>query len=362
MTRNTPLARTAAVAAAAFTAIALVIGLGGCSVLPSHKTKVVADFSDSAGLFVGNDVGVLGVSVGKITKIEPEGDHVAVTMEVDEDQPIPAGAAAAIVSRSVATDRYVELTPVYTGGPKMQSGTVIPIDRTREPVEFDKVLSSLGDFARGISGSKQDKDAVRKFLAAQAKGVKGRGKLINQSIHSLADASNGISAQRGQATSTLVALDKLTGTLASNQKTVREFVDQVSAASSLLSSERTNFRAALRAATKSIRVVAKFAHKNRKEVKHAIDNANYTMRTVLKHKAGTAEILRDLPLTLQNLQRILRPDGRLAVRLDITGLLPVLGPVLESLCEGPLNSACTLVGLDPAGLTTLLGSLLGGGS
>jgi virulence factor Mce-like protein len=356
------MARSAAMVVAALTAIALVIGLGGCSVLPSHKLTVTADFTDAAGLFVGNDVGVLGVSVGKVTKIEPEGDHVRVTMKVDNDQPIPAGAAAAIVSRSVATDRYVELTPVYQGGPKMQSGAVIPMDRTRTPVEFDKVLSSLGDFARDISGSKGSKDAVSKFLAAQAKGVRGKGRLINQSIHSLADASNGISAQRTQATSTLVALDKLTGTLATNQKTVREFVKQVSSATSLLANERTNFRTALRTATKSIRVVAQFARKNRKEIKHAVDNTNYTMRTVLKHKSQTAEILRELPLTLENLQMMERKDGLLAVRLDITGLLPILGPVLKTLCEGPLNDACTLVGLDPAGLATLLSGLIGGGS
>lgn len=354
--------RGLAAVVAALTALVLVVGLGGCSMLPSHKMKVVAYFSDAAGVFVGNDVGVLGVSVGKITSIEPDGRRVKVTMEVDGDQPIPAGAAAVVVSRSVATDRYVELTPVYRGGPKMKSGAVIPMDRTRTPVEFDKVLSSLGNFARDLSGSKSTKGAVSRFLAAQAKGIKGRGRLINKSIHSLADASNGISAQRGAATSTLVALDKLTRKLAANKSTINAFVGQVSAATSMLARERNNFRTALRSATKSIRVVARFAHQHRKAIKRAIDNTNFTMRTVLKHKGQTAEILRELPLTLQNLERMLRPDDRLAVRLDITGLLPVLGPVLESLCEGSLNNLCTLIGTNPLGVMTLLGNLIGGKS
>jgi len=355
------MARSAAMVIAALTAAALVMGLGGCSVLPSHKITVTAEFTDAAGLFVGNDVGVLGVSVGKVTKIKPDGDHVRVTMEVDKDQPIPAGAAAAIVSRSVATDRYVELTPVYRGGPRMSSGAVIPTDRTRTPVEFDKVLSSLGDFARDISGSKGTKDAVSKFLAAQAKGVDGKGELINRSIHSLADASNGISAQRTQATSTLVALDKLTGTLATNQRTVRAFVKQVASATGLLARERTSFRTALRTATKSIRVVAQFARKHRRAIKHAVDNTNYTMRTVLGHRSQTAEILRELPLTLENLQRMRRKDGLLAVRLDITGLLPVVGPILKAVCEDPrFNPVCTKIGLDPLGLGTLLSGLIGG--
>lgn len=344
---------------AAVTAVALVAGLGGCSVLGSGKITVTAYFTDSAGLFVGNDVGVLGVSVGKVTAITPDGKQVRVTMEVNKDQPVPAGAGAVVVSRSVATDRYVELTPVYQSGPRMQSGAVIPVDRTRTPVEFDQVLSSLGDFARGIGGSGQATGAIQRFLHTAAKGVKGKGALLNQSIHSLAAASNGIANQRDNATSTVVALDKLVGKLAANRQTVDAFVGQVSKATAMLASERTNFRTAIRSATKMIRVVAAFARQNRAQITKAVNQTNGVVRTVLDKKAQTAEILRTLPLTLQNLQRVLRPDGRLAVRLDFTALLPVLGPLLQGVC-GSLGGLCASLGLDPLHLLDILGGLLGG--
>jgi phospholipid/cholesterol/gamma-HCH transport system substrate-binding protein len=94
-------------------AMALAFGLSGCSPLLGDKMKVTALMADSAGLFVGNDVGILGVPVGTVTSIKPEGTHVRVTMSVDSDHPIPADAGAVVVARSVATDRYVELTPVY---------------------------------------------------------------------------------------------------------------------------------------------------------------------------------------------------------------------------------------------------------
>ncbi len=95
--------------------------------------EVIAYFEDSAGLFVGNDVGILGVAVGKITSIEPDGDQVKVTMEVDDDYDVPADAGAVVVARSVATDRYVELTPVYSKGPTLEDGDEIAIERTRDP-------------------------------------------------------------------------------------------------------------------------------------------------------------------------------------------------------------------------------------
>ncbi len=341
------------------TALALLVGVSGCSILGSGKTTITAYFSDSAGLFVGNDVGVLGVPVGKVTAIKPEGQQVKVTLEVDKSQAIPAGAAAAVISRSVATDRYVELTPVYSGGAKMQSGAVIPVDRTRTPVEFDQVLASIGDFARGLNGSGSTKTAIKDFLDAGSKALAGNGGLINQSIHSLADASNGISLQRGNATSTLVSLDQLTSRLTANKGTVRAFVKQVSAATHLLAQEKTNFKTSIRSATKMIRVVANFARTNRAEITRAVNQSNGVMRTVLDKRTQTAEVLRVLPLTLQNLQRMLAPDGRIRVRLDLTTLLPVLGNVLPQLCAVLPGDLCSLLGTSPPIIGDLLNQLFG---
>ena len=52
-------------------------------------------------------------------------------------------------------------------------------------------------------------------------------------------------------------------------------------------------------------------------------------------------------------------DDRLVVRLDITSLLPVLGPLLGELCKHAPGDLCTAIGLDPNQLLGVLGSLLG---
>ena len=146
------------------------------------KITVTAYFTDSAGVFVGNDVGVLGVPVGKITDIEPEGDRVKVTLEINADQPVPADAGAVVVARSVATDRYVELTPVYDGGAKLQDGAEIAADRTASPVDFDQVLEAINEFATGIAGSKKTTKAVKRFIDSGAAALEGTGGLANRSI------------------------------------------------------------------------------------------------------------------------------------------------------------------------------------
>jgi phospholipid/cholesterol/gamma-HCH transport system substrate-binding protein len=351
---------------AAVLSVVLLGTMSGCSIadvhLPHDTVKVTAMFDSAAGVFVGNDVGVLGVPVGRITAIDPQGTQVRVTMEVDADQPVPAGAAAVVVSRSAATDRYVELTPVYRSGPRMRSGAVIPLDRTRTPVEFDEVLGSLTDLADGLSGHGATRDAIRRLLDTGATTLRGKGELLNRSIHSLSAAVDGISGQREDATRTLLALDELTTTLATNQQTVRAFVQQVARASALLADERENFRSSLRSVTRMVRVVAEFAREHRPALTRAVGQTNDVMRTVLGKRVQVAEVLRTLPLAAQNLQRMMGPDGRLDVRLDITALLPVLGPVLNRLCRVLPADPCTLIGMDPVGqLVDTLGNLLGGG-
>jgi phospholipid/cholesterol/gamma-HCH transport system substrate-binding protein len=312
-------------------------------------------------VFVGNDVGILGVPVGKVTSIVPEGDRVRVTLEVGTDHPVPARVAAVVVPRSVATDRYIELTPAYTSGPRLADGSVIPLARTRTPVEFDEVLKSLSGLAEGLSGQDSTRGAIRRLLDVSAKALRGRGALVNRTITSFAAATNGITAQRGKATATLRSLDGLTGALATNQDTVRRFVRQVSEASSLLAAERDSFRSALRHVTRMIEVVARFARENRSELTRTTRATTHTMHTVLGERKSVQELLSVMPLAVENLQRTMTPDHRMLVRLDITALLPILGPLLVRLCSAAPGDLCSAIGLDPSQIGSVLGSLLGVG-
>ncbi|HNI70388.1 MAG TPA: MlaD family protein [Marmoricola sp.] len=161
---------------ALITTLALVAS--SCMPFTAKDLKVTAYFADSSGLFVGNDVGVLGVSVGKITKITPQGDQVRVEMEIDADQKVPVDAGAVVVARSVATDRYVELTPVYKSGPTMKSGAVIEEQRTKTPVDFDTVLASLNTLAKGLTGTPGNEQLVGDAVNNLAEAIGGALRLL----------------------------------------------------------------------------------------------------------------------------------------------------------------------------------------
>lgn len=215
------------VVGAVVTALSL-LGLGGCAPFPDGPTEVSAYFDDSAGLFVGNDVGVLGVPVGEVTKIEPAGDKVKVTFEVtDQDVSIPADVGAVVVARSVATDRYIELTPVYESGDELADNATIPMGRTRTPVEWDEILAALDRFTNGLSGPSGDAGALRKLLQVGARSLNGTGETFNQTLTDVARAAGALSEHRGDLTDSIDNLAALTEVLASN----REIIDRLPRAS-----------------------------------------------------------------------------------------------------------------------------------
>src|SRR4051795_5878126 len=92
-------------------AIACVLGLVVAGALwwtlsDANKKHLTAYFPSAIGLYVGNSVRVLGVDMGVITGVQPQGDRVRVEMEYDRSIAVPADAQAAIIAPSLVSDRY----------------------------------------------------------------------------------------------------------------------------------------------------------------------------------------------------------------------------------------------------------------
>lgn len=111
---------------ALFTSLAVVVGLAVVLWPGPGPVRVTAYFPRTVGIYPGSDVRVLGVRIGEVRKITPEGDRVRVELEYDRGRKVPADAQAAIVNSSVVSDRYVQLLPVYRKGAVLRDGDVVP--------------------------------------------------------------------------------------------------------------------------------------------------------------------------------------------------------------------------------------------
>jgi len=102
-----------------------------------------AYFSGAVGIFQGSDVRVLGVRIGRVTGIHPEGTRVRIDFAYDAKRKIPADAKAVLISSSIVSDRYLQLTPVYRSGAVMADHAVIDENNTAVPVELDRIFADL---------------------------------------------------------------------------------------------------------------------------------------------------------------------------------------------------------------------------
>jgi len=109
--------------------------------------RVQAVFESANSLRPNSPVRIAGVNVGKVKYVEPkEGtDQALVTMEIkDSGLPIHEDATAKIRPRIFLEGNFfIDLKPGSPSSPKLETGDVIKVTRTSNPVQLDEVLSAL---------------------------------------------------------------------------------------------------------------------------------------------------------------------------------------------------------------------------
>ena len=154
-----------------------------------EKTWVTAYFENSNGIFAGDDVRILGVPVGRVDSIVPEPTRARITFWVDGEYPIPAEAKAVILSPQLVTGRAIQLTPAYTGGPVMATGTVVGQERTAVPVEWDDVRVQLQRLTRLLQPTEPGGiSTLGSVINTAADNLRGQGANIRETVTRLSQA------------------------------------------------------------------------------------------------------------------------------------------------------------------------------
>ncbi|SDN76902.1 MCE family protein [Lentzea jiangxiensis] len=284
--------------------------------------RVTAHFAAAVGVYPGGDVRVLGVKVGTIDEVTPEGRTVKVVFTLDRDVRVPETAQAVVVSPSVVSDRYVQLAPAYTGGPALGDDAVIPRERTATPVELDELYSSLDKLttALGPNGANAD-GALADLLNSAAKNLEGNGQALNDTLKNLGQATRTLSGSKEDLFATVDNLQKFTAMLAANDSQVRDFNKQLAEVSKMLADERGDLGAALSELATALGQVQGFVKDNREVLKSNVDKLATITQVLVNQRAALAETLDVAPLALGNLQNSYNAaSGTLDTRANINEL------------------------------------------
>ena len=204
--------------------IALVTAAAVTMFTGSDSKRLVAHFPRTISVYEGSEVRVLGVPIGAVESVEPSGTDVVVTMTYDSEVELPADAKAAIVAPSIVGDRYVQVTPVYTGGEVMADGVELPVEQTAVPIELDQIYESLDtlNVALGPNGANRN-GALSDLLAVTADNFDGQGADLRSTLGNFARLTATLDNNKEELFGSAEQLGKFISTLAENDQTVRSF-------------------------------------------------------------------------------------------------------------------------------------------
>jgi len=288
-------------AGAVIVAAALVVG-GVLVYHASHKgTQVTAYFSETIGVYPGSTVRVLGVPVGTVNSVQPQGTEVKVTMTVNSGVAVPADATAVVIEPSVVADRYVQLTPAYTSGPQLTDNAVIPVNRTAVPVEVDQIYTSINRLTQALGPNALNKNgALSELVKTGAANLNGNGANLHAMITQFGALSKTLGDNSGNLFATITYLQRFTSMLKANDGQVRLAEQQLADVFGFLASDRQDLGAALHELSIALGQVQGFIANNRGLIKTNVTKLAAITQLLVDEKASLTEAVNTIPLAVDN--------------------------------------------------------------
>jgi len=250
----------------------------------SGGVRYSAAFEDAGGLMVGDNVTVAGVDVGKVSKVELDGQQVLVTFTVSDGIVLGDATGADIKTNTVLGKKALAVTPEGSG--TLRVGDTIPIERTNSPYSLTDALGDLGASISDLDTDQLDKslDAVSGALQdtppelrAALDGVSRLSKSINdrdESLLELLKRAEGVtkvlSDRSDQINALIVDGNDLFGELERRRDAINELIVNTSAVSRQLSG---------------------LVQENQAQMGPTLDNLNQAVAVLQRNKQNIADAL-----------------------------------------------------------------------
>jgi phospholipid/cholesterol/gamma-HCH transport system substrate-binding protein len=165
-------------------------------------TEYKAEFSEAAGLKPEDEVRVAGVKVGKVLSVELAGDRVQVQFRA-KDVELGDRTRADIRVKTLLGRKLLSLTP--DGDGELESGAVIPLERTTSPFDVAEAFQDLSSSVGAIDDEQLAQsftvlaDTFRDTPEEVRASLEGLGRLSrtlasrDQELRALLERSRGVS-------------------------------------------------------------------------------------------------------------------------------------------------------------------------
>lgn len=286
----------------------------------TRRVHVVGYFANSNGIYVGDEVRILGVPVGKIDKIEPQTAKVKISFWFDEAHQVPADANAVILSPSLVSVRAIQLSPTYESGPTMQDNAVIPEERTAVPVEWDDFREQLKRLTETLQPTEPGGvSTLGAVVNTAADNLRGEGANIRDTLIKLSQAFSALGDHSTDLFSSVKSLSILVSALQSSADTLRDLNQNLAGATGLLSNTPDEVGAAVADIDAVVADVSDFLAENQETVGTTSDKLAAVTTTLNQSLDDLKQTLHIGPTAFQNFVNIYQPaQGALTGALALT--------------------------------------------
>lgn len=334
--------------------VALVAGAAwfGWRASQPSPISLTADFADTTGLYVGNEVQYLGVPIGHVVGIDPEGTQMAVRMQIDAGSRIPRDAGAQIMQSALLTDRYVDLGPAYTGGPMLASGAVIGVEHTRSPINIDDLSRAVNDLVNALStpgATSPQNSSIGRLVHAAAQQFDGNGGRIHDLLVSSQAALGTLNGNSPDITAITNNLAQLTEILNQRNQSLRDFGTGVSQATAALASQGSGLTQTIVALQQLTDQVQSFVQDNKSTLVADLQKAASVASALEAEQGDLARIFDLMPTGAENIVRAYDPAlGAIRVSLAARNQTVFSSVMRYATCVTYFGSICASL-MNPQG-------------
>jgi phospholipid/cholesterol/gamma-HCH transport system substrate-binding protein len=273
-----------------------------------NRAHVVAYFDNSNGIFVGDDVRIRGVNVGKIDQIEPQPTRVKISFWIDATYKVPADAKAVILSPTLVTARALQLTPPYRDGPTLADNAVIAQDRTAVPLEWDDFRDQLERLTTMLQPTQPGGvSTLGGFVNTAADNLRGQGPAIRDAIIKLSQAVSALADHSGDTFTTVKNLSTLISALQDSTDLIRQLNQNLASVTGLLADDPTEVANAVKDLNDVVGEVKGFVADNQESLGTTSDKLASVTTAATDSLDDIKQLLHVAPTTLANVVNIYQP-------------------------------------------------------
>ncbi|PWN02021.1 ABC transporter substrate-binding protein [Nocardioides silvaticus] len=177
-----------------------------------------AEFAESGGLKVNDEVRLSGVRVGKVDSIELKDGKVRVGFKIKTDATLGTETAAAIKVKTILGSMFLAIEPAGSG--EMDEEAVIPEDRTTSPFDVVDAFEGLAETSADI-----DTDQLAASLTTLADLTRNTPEEFRAALEGVSSLSEVIASRDDEINSLLQSLTRVSTVLDARDEDIIKLMD-----------------------------------------------------------------------------------------------------------------------------------------